>query len=158
MDFFEQLYNVYVVPFEKEGIMNGIVYDVMYSLGLWYANDTKSLNQTKTGKEKVSSIRTIAGNKCRELRHAFTETKYHGVRLKISVKGGRQNGRRKRAAGFVESEYVDGWGGRRHMEFCSQNGFQSPEKRESGQPPAVGIAQHCPWHEPGSVSSFIGWL
>ena len=65
MDFCEQLYNVYnVVPFEKEGIMNGIVYDVMYSLGLWYANDTKSLNQTKTGKEKVSSIQTIAGNKC----------------------------------------------------------------------------------------------
>ena len=69
---------------------------------------------------------------------------------------------------FVESEYVDGWGGRRHMEFCSQNGFQSPEKKESGQPPAVRIAQlqnkqlarpgHCPGHEPGSVSSFIGWL
>ncbi len=165
IDFFEQLYNVYVVPFEKEGIMNGLVYDVMCSLKLWYANDTKSLNQTKSGKAKVSAIRTIAGNKCRELRHPFTETKYHGVTLTISVKGGRQNGRRKRAAGFVEQEYVDGWGGKRHVEFCCAKGFASPEKRACGAVATLmSIAElqkklrASTEHGRESVRSFVGWL
>ena len=140
IDFFEQLYNVYVVPFEKEGVMNGIVYDVMCSLKLWYANDTKSLNQTKCGKAKVPAIRTIACNKRRELRHPFTESKYHGVKLTISVRGGRQNGRRKRALGFVPEEYVDGWGGHRHIEFCSAKGFASPDKSVCKQQQRQSIA------------------
>ncbi len=126
LPFFEKLYNIYIAQFEKEGVLDAMVYEVMMELGLWYAYDRKSINRTIGSKDaKVSSLRTIAGTKCRELRHAMTEKKTHGVTLTISIKGGRKK-RRKRESGFVAVDYVQGWGELQHVDFCRTLGLPDP--------------------------------
>lgn len=136
LEFFEKLYKIYIAQFEEEGVLDAMVYEVMMELGLWYAYDRESLNKTSGGKDaKVSSLRTIAGTKCRELRHTMTEKKSHGVTLTISIRGGRKK-RRKRENGFVPADYIQGWGDLQHLDFCRTLGLPDPPPlmATSGEP------------------------
>lgn len=121
------IHQVYVQTFEEEGKLDRIVYELQRALKIWYSNDTPSLNNKSDGAVKVSTLRSIVVEKCREMRHKFTEKQnsYHGVTLVISVVGGRKV-RKKKGEGFVPHVNVKGWASEKHVEYSRKQNWVIP--------------------------------
>ena len=122
-----------------DGIIHGMVYAVMMTMGLWYLTHGKdeTSNQTyfrswvNSTKLKVSCFTSLAKSKIRDfLNNQTKESRLsHGVKITNSIVGGRKAAglaRRLKKEFFKLGQNTCDFGGPLHVDYNERNGFLAP--------------------------------
>lgn len=123
-DLCKKLHGVFWGSVEKGHFRSTMEYEIMCEMNLWYSNDKNNeLNyDANTKRNKVSTIFSHIQKQCRSnYRKRYQDKSIeHGVKLAISVTGGRQQKDRRIKGGFDFDTCVIGWHGPKHKAWLAR--------------------------------------